>query len=193
MGIGKNSAIVLLSVLLLVCPTSVNDESKPHETFEPVRVELAVNPDPEVENELQKKQDEQSKSVAGLFKTSLEVLNEDGKLNVNFNLQNVSGKEQRISYGSGQQYDIFIYNEKKEEIYRWSINRAFTQALIIRNLKKDDKLIFNEEWNLKNKKRHAVPPGKYTIEVEVMIDLNSEGIVRIHPDDLTAKTIFEVK
>ena len=177
MGIGRTLAFIILSALILNCPTNANNESKPHEKLEPERVELAV---------------EQVKSVAGLFKTSLEVLEDDGKININFNLQNVSGKEQRISYGSGQQYDIFIYNEKKEEIYRWSINRAITQAGIVRNMKKDDKLIFNEQWNLKDNKRHVVPPGKYTMKVEVMVDLYSEEIPRIHPDDLTAGAIFEV-
>lgn len=108
MGIGKFIGSIMLSALIWGCPTSANNESKPHENLEPVRVELAVKLDPEVENELQRKKDEQSKSVAGLFKTSLEVLNEDGKININFFLQNISGKEQHISYGSGQQYDIFI-------------------------------------------------------------------------------------
>jgi flagellar hook assembly protein FlgD len=57
---------------------------------------------------------------------------------------------------------------------------------------KDDKLIFNEKWNLKDNKGNIVPPGTYTIKVEVMIDLYPKGPPRIHSDDLTARTIFKV-
>ncbi|MDR6551870.1 BsuPI-related putative proteinase inhibitor [Paenibacillus qinlingensis] len=44
---------------------------------------------------------------------------EDGKIKFSFYLQNVSGKEQQISYGSGQKYDIFICNEQNEEVYKY--------------------------------------------------------------------------
>lgn len=192
MGVAENLWRIILSVLILGCSTSANNESKPHENLEQVPVELAVKLAPEVEIDLQKKKEEQSKSVAGLFKTSVEVFNKEGKISLDFSLQNVSGKEQHISYGSGQKYDIFIYNAQNEEIYRWSNNKAFTQALIVTNMMKDSKLVFNEQWNLKDNKGNKVPPGKYTIKVNVMIALNSEEIRRIHSDDLTARTIYEV-
>jgi hypothetical protein len=189
MGVGKFIWRIILSTLILGCSTSANKESKPHENLEPVQLERAVTINPKIENELQKLKDEKLKSVSGLFKPSLEVLKVDGKIKLSFYLQNVSGKEQQISYGSGQKYDIFIYNEQNEEIYKWSINKAFTQALIVRNFIIDDKLNFNEEWNLNDNKGNLVPPGKYTIEVKIMINLESETI---NPDDLTARTICEI-
>ncbi|NHN34847.1 BsuPI-related putative proteinase inhibitor [Paenibacillus agricola] len=94
-----------------------------------------------------------------------------------------------MSYGSGQQYDIFVYNEQNEEVFKWSNNKAFTSALIVRNLLKEGKLTFNEEWSLKNNKGNPIPPGNYTIVVRVMIGITSKTI---NPDDLTAKTILEV-
>lgn len=192
MGVAEILWRIILSILILGCSTSASNVSKPHESLEQVPVELAVKLVPEVEIDLKKKKEEQSKSVAGFFKTSLEVLNKEGKINFDFSLQNVSGKEQHISYGSGQKYDIFIYNAQNEEIYRWSINKAFTQALIVTTMKKDSKLVFNEQWNLKDNKGNIVPPGKYTIKVEVMIASNSEEIHQIHSDDLTARTVYEV-
>ncbi|KRE92123.1 hypothetical protein ASG89_33725 [Paenibacillus sp. Soil766] len=180
---------IILCTLIFGCSTSTNKEIKPHENLLPVQIERAVTINPKTENELQKKKDEQLKLVSGLFKPSIEVLKEDGKIKLSFYLQNVSGKEQQISYGSGQKYDIIIYNEQNEEIYKWSINKAFTQALIVRNFIQDDKLNFNEEWNLKDNKGNLVPPGKYTIEVKIMINLKSETT---NQDELTARTICEI-
>ncbi len=189
MAIGQFLWRIILITLILGCSVSANKESEPHENLEPVQIEQAVTITPKIENELQKNKGEEIKLVSGLFKPSLEVLKEDGKIKLSFYLQNVSGKEQQISYASGQKYDIFIYNEQNEEVYKWSINKPFTEALIVRNFIKDDKLNFNEEWNLKDNKGNLVPPGKYTIEVKIMINLKSETI---KPDDLTSRTICEI-
>lgn len=119
------------------------------------------------------------------------LLKEDGRVKLNFSLQNVSGKDQQISHGSGHKYDIFIYNEQNEEVYDWSINKAFTQALIVRDLNKNEKLTFNEEWNLNDIKGKPVPSGSYTIVVKVMIDIYMES-GEISPYDLTDKSKIEI-
>lgn len=55
MGVAENLWRIILSVLILGCSTSANNESKPHENLEQVPVELAVKLAPEVEIDLQKR------------------------------------------------------------------------------------------------------------------------------------------
>jgi len=100
-----------------------------------------------------------------------------------------TGKALPITYGSGQRYDFWVYNEQNEEIYRWSNNKAFTQALIEHKLKKSEQLAFEETWNLLDNEGNPVPPGTYTIKVMIMIGSDSETI---HPDELSAQTKMDI-
>jgi hypothetical protein len=149
-------------------------------------VEREVTLDPKYEKELQEKK----KPMQGLFETSLGTVNGDGKIDINFSLKNISGKNLQVSFGSGQKYDIWVYNEQNEEVFKWSNKYAFTQALIEQEIGKEGKLIFHEEWNLLDNKGNPVPAGKYTIEIKVMIGLISGTISQ---DELIAKSIIEVK
>jgi hypothetical protein len=150
---------------------------------EPVETEVRI--DPLIEKELLDKK----KPLEGLFETTLETAASDEKIQISFSLKNIAGKMQQISYGSGQQYDIWVYNEQNEEIYTWSNNKAFTEALIVRELGETGELTFKENWTLKDNQGKSIPPGKYTIKVEVMIGIESGTI---SPDELTAKALIEI-
>ncbi len=141
--------------------------------------------DPQLEGEwLEKKQ-----PLQGLFETTMEIVDAEEKLDIHFSLKNISGKHLQIAHGSGQQYDISVYNEQGEEVYRWSYNKAFTQALIQRKLKQGDQLDFEEEWRLADSNGEPVPAGNYTIEITVMIGLESGNI---SPDELTARSTVAI-
>ncbi|PZE22306.1 BsuPI-related putative proteinase inhibitor [Paenibacillus xerothermodurans] len=120
--------------------------------------------------------------ASGLFKTALVVAQEDGRMKLNFSVHNTSGKDLSISHGSGQHYDIVVYDSLDQEVYRWSVNKAFTQALIVRTLQKDDQLSFNEVWDLLDSEGKRAPPGDYKVQVHVMIGLKN---AEISPDELT--------
>lgn len=120
----------------------------------------------------------EKKPMEGLFETTLDIEEADGKLDIRFSLKNVSGKDLQITHGSGQQYDIWIYNDRDEEVYRWSHNKAFTQALIVRGLGDSEQLSFEEEWDLRDSNGEPVPAGTYTVAVEVMIGMDEGTIDR---------------
>ncbi|WP_176220667.1 BsuPI-related putative proteinase inhibitor [Cohnella massiliensis] len=141
--------------------------------------------DPQLEKELLEKK----QPMQGLFETTMDTVKADGKIDIHFSLKNISGKDLKIVHGSGQRYDFWVYNEKDEEVYRWSYNKAFTAALIERELKKSEKLEFDEVWHLKDNEGEPVPPGKYTVVVMVMIGLESGTISQ---DELITKSIIEV-
>ena len=140
---------------------------------------------PELEKELQEKK----QPMQGLFETAMETDKADGKINVHFSLRNISGKDLRITYGSGQQYDVWIYNGKDEEVYRWSFDKAFTQALIDKEFKHSEVIEFDEVWDLKDNEGNPVPPGQYSIAVKVMIGLR-EG--NISQNELTADIVVGI-
>jgi hypothetical protein len=146
--------------------------------------------DPQIEEQLLRKKMEQIKPIQGLFETTLETIRADDKISIHFDIKNTSEKDLLITYGSGQQYDILIYNEQHEEVYKWSHNKAFTMALITRQLDKSGQLVFYEEWNLKDNKDTPVPAGKYTIVVRVMIELESGNM---NPEELIAKSIVVIE
>ncbi|WP_080837057.1 BsuPI-related putative proteinase inhibitor [Cohnella massiliensis] len=80
--------------------------------------------DPQLEKELLEKKE----PMQGLFETTMDTVKADGEIDIHFSLKNISGKDLQINHGSGQQYDIWVYNDQDEEVYRWSYNKAFTQA-----------------------------------------------------------------
>jgi len=157
------------------------DESNPELKPEVREIRL----DPQLEKELLEKK----QPLQGLFETKMETEKADGKIDIHFSIKNISGKDLKIVHGSGQRYDIWVYNDKDEEVYRWSHDKAFTQALIEFELKKSGQLEFDEEWNLQDDEGNPVPSGKYTIVVKVMIGLESGTISQ---DELIAKAIVEI-
>ncbi len=141
----------------------------------------------------EKQEKEPAKSVTGYFDTTLEAKQEGDRMKFSFSVRNTSGKDLQISYSSGQKYDIYVYNEANEEIYRWSVNKAFTQALIVSSLKKADTLSFTEVWDLKDNQGKRVPKGRYTIQVRVMLNLEDRHApLSINPDDLSDKMELEL-
>lgn len=87
-----------------------------------------------------------------------------------FGIQNVSGEDLVISYGS-QPYDFIVTNEDGREVYRWSLNKLFTAEVFERTLNRDEKLSFQEQWNYQDNEDKPVPRGRYKIEVLFLIHL----------------------
>lgn len=141
--------------------------------------------DPRLEQELQEKK----RPLQGVFETVMEQVQAGGKIDLYFSLANISGKDLQVVHGSGQRYDIWVYNDRDEEVYRWSYDKAFTAALIERKLKKSAKLEFHEEWNLQDNQGKPVPAGIYTIVVKVMLGLGSGTVSQ---DELTAQSTVEL-
>ena len=147
-------------------------------------------PKVKIDPEVLRKAQERKKPLQGLFRTTLESVKTDGKIEFRIALRNISGHELNVRYGSGQRYDIWVYNEKNEEVYQWSYNKAFTMALIETAIKKDGQFTFSEEWLLDDAEGNRVPPGQYTVKVKVLIGLQS-GSVR--PDELTAESAIIIE
>lgn len=60
-------------------------------------------------------------------------------------LTNNTGRAERLTFATGQQYDFWV-TDGDEELWRWSEERAFTQAIQEHTLGPQDSLILDETW-----------------------------------------------
>lgn len=125
------------------------------------------------------------------LQTTLSTEKKEDRLLIHMKLCNTSGKDITLSYSS-HKYEIIVNNENNEEVFNWSDNKAFTQQLIIHDLKKDGELSFTEEWNLKDKTKKKVPKGRYTVQIKMLVDVPSDTTAPASPK-LMASTVVELK
>ncbi|MNI11807.1 Intracellular proteinase inhibitor [compost metagenome] len=86
-----------------------------------------------------------------------------------------------------------MFNEDGDEVYRWSWNKAFTEALIITTLNKGSKLAFTESWDLRDQHGERVSKGRYRVEVRVMVALDDRGNKKlVNQDELMARQTIEL-
>lgn len=60
-------------------------------------------------------------------------------------LTNNTGRAEKLTFASGQQYDFWVTDGDKE-IWRWSEDRVFTQAIEERTLGPQESLTLAESW-----------------------------------------------
>ncbi|EJW17864.1 BsuPI-related putative proteinase inhibitor [Paenibacillus alvei] len=105
-----------------------------------------------------------------MITTFLSTEQHNDYVTLHFGIQNVSGADLVISYGS-QPYDFIVTNEDGKEVYRWSLNKLFTAEVVERTLKRDEKIIFQERWNFQDNEGKPLPKGRYKVEVIFLIHL----------------------
>jgi len=69
------------------------------------------------------------------------------EVNVDIMVWNLSGREQKLEFSTGQLYDIILFKNGWEE-WRWSDGRAFTMAIETRRLEPGDYLSWQESFTL---------------------------------------------
>lgn len=83
-------------------------------------------------------------------------------LNARLTLRNMGEEAIRLTFSSGQEYDLLIRNERGEAVYRWSADRSFIQIVQEKTLRKGELT-----WLVSAPLARAdnpLPPGKYTAE-----------------------------
>ena len=68
-----------------------------------------------------------------------------GAVRLALRLTNNSGRAEKLTFASGQQYDFWVTDGDKE-IWRWSEDRVFTQAIEERTLGPQESLTLAESW-----------------------------------------------
>ncbi len=125
--------------------------------------------------------------VEGLLQTKLQTKTAKDSVKLLFSLDNISDRELKLTFGSGMRYDFAVYDSRDEEIYRWSNDKGFTQALIELKLKPSDSIEFEEEWNWTDNQGDAMPNGIYTLRLSIAAAVELPDDQALDPAQLTAE------
>lgn len=81
----------------------------------------------------------------------------DGGVDLAFHVTNTTAKSIELQFGSGQTHDFTVIDATGKEVWRWSSDRMFTQALQTRRLDAGQTLTFRERWT------SPARPGTYAV------------------------------
>ncbi|MCG8482048.1 MAG: BsuPI-related putative proteinase inhibitor [Clostridia bacterium] len=145
---------------------------------------------PELMEQLRQGKEVSRKPVKEIFATTLDIAQEDDSVSLDFTFCNISKEDLMFYFSSSQKFDIFIQDSTGQEVYRWSHNYCFLSAIVEAELKKGEKLSFSEVWDYTDNEGYQVPPGKYTITVQLLAKFKKLRL--INPYELTAVKEIEV-
>lgn len=102
----------------------------------------------------------QSPALALELQASRTALPPGGETELALTVTNQSGHPVKLDFRSGQTYDLVISREG-EEVWRWSYDRFFTQALRSITMEPGESMSFQETWEGRDNAGNTVPPGEY--------------------------------
>ncbi len=88
------------------------------------------------------------------------------QVQISFTVQNESKQNMILRFSSGQQYDMWI-TQNKREVWRWSRDKVFTQALKSTTLMPGEQKVFKVSWNQTNNEGKPVVPGVYELHAQL--------------------------
>lgn len=124
--------------------------------------------------------------AGGKYETKGSYKIEDGKVIFDFELLSHHTEKKQLKFGSGQQYEVIITDEKGEEVYKYSEGKAFTLALLFKDINPGESLKWQEEWDMTDKEGKKITPGKYKAEIRIMVFLE-KGDEQIEESQLTTE------
>ncbi len=88
-------------------------------------------------------------------------------ITIQLTILNRSKEIRAIEFTSGQQYDFVVFDAMAREVWRWSADKAFIQAVTSYSLNPGKTKIFSVIWNqVIAPDRSVLPPGTYTLEAQ---------------------------
>lgn len=126
---------------------------------------MIYNTDLAIKRELKLKE---QKASAGRFETRASYELKDGKVIFDFELVNNFPVAKELQFGSGQQFEVVITDERGEEVYRFSDGKFFTMALIYKTIQSGETLKWQDSWDLTNKEGKKLTTGEYQAEIIIL-------------------------
>lgn len=107
------------------------------------------------------------------FETKGSYKIEEDKVILDFELINHYNEVKKLEFGSGQQFEVTITDEKGEEVYRYSDGKFFTMALIYKDINPGEALKWQDIWDMTNKEGEKLTSGKYQARIDILTSLGS--------------------
>ncbi|QHS21655.1 hypothetical protein GWK91_01220 [Virgibacillus sp. MSP4-1] len=114
----------------------------------------------------QDKQKNEGDGLALLKKLAYDVTSEktDNQITFQMELTNPTDEQVKISFPSGQQYEVIVKSKKSDEVvYRYSEGRMFTQAIVDDEIEPGETKTWEQSWEFKE-----AEPGDYTATVMLL-------------------------
>lgn len=185
-----------MKTFILVCVSLMTAtfgfrELEPAESGKPVEIRpvRSIELDPATEERLRSLKEETAKPAQGLLRTSLTATANGEGAKLEFAVRNVSGQPLTLTYGSGQEYDYEIYDERGNLVRRWSDGMAFIAALVDKGLGSGESFHYVEQWDGKDGEGSPVPPGRYVVKLSIPASLAG---ATIDPDELSDEAVVDV-
>lgn len=126
----------------------------------------------------------ESMIAAEAFYVDAELVKQEENIKFDFKLVNRSGESQDLTFASGQIYEVVVTDRLGEEVYRYSDNTMFTQAIVAKTLAAGEFLSGQVVWDMKDKSGQLLPPGRYSVQIS-FIPMESGG-----PDNSSLSAIL---
>ena len=141
-----------------------------------------------IENELKPVEQPIAK---GSFETKGTCEIKDGKAVFDFELMSHFTESRELEFGSGQQFELIITDEKGEEVYKFSDGKFFTMALITKSIIPGESLKWQDEWDMTDKEGKKLTTGKYRAKISIMV-ISEENDEKIDQSQLIDVIDFEL-
>jgi hypothetical protein len=146
--------LLVLFMLLTACGTAGQEGQESQEETKPTTGEV-------------------EEDIIEKLNTSVDVLQNEQVVLFDIKLQNNSSKDLTLTFNSGQQYEIIVNNNKNEEVYRYAIDKMFTQAINDVTIAANDTLEWHDEWVI----QENLPSGDYKATIEIVAShINGEEL-----------------
>ena len=99
----------------------------------------------------------ESMIAAEAFYVDAELVKQEENIKFDFKLVNRSGESQDLTFASGQIYEVVVTDRLGEEVYRYSDNTMFTQAIVAKTLAAGEFLSGQVVWDMKDKSGQLLP------------------------------------
>lgn len=135
--------------------------------------------------------DNQANKLKQKFETIGSYKIEDDTVIFDFELVSDHSEAKELKFGSGQQFEVVITNEEAEEVYRYSDDKFFTQALVFKTINPGESLKWHDEWDMTNKDGEKLTSGKYKAEIKIMA-ISEENDEKIDENQLVTVIDFNL-
>jgi hypothetical protein len=116
----------------------------------------------------------ESMIAAEAFYVDAELVKQEENIKFDFKLVNRSGESQDLTFASGQIYEVVVTDRLGQEVYRYSDDMMFTQAIVAKTLAAGEFLSGQVVWDMKDKSGQLLPPGRYSVQIS-FIPMESGG------------------
>jgi hypothetical protein len=119
------------------------------------------------------------------LETFIKATQEGENVHLTLVLQNNSSQNIELTFSSGQQFEIVVVNENNEEVYRYSKDKMFTQAIESKLIKAGSQLEWQDVWETS-----GIQKGSYYVKAQIIAKETNPAVSK---DQLAAETSLELE